>query len=146
MTGVVTTEFTNSRTREALAGSIIASSPAMPITVADVRWNTYYPLNGEFRPAALGPWLKRYCIGYAYYQGLGNPFKDMADVAEMERKYKEYAVSQPDFASLISSILDGAGTFCLLCYCKPPKPCHRYWLKELIESRIGPGARPPGLF
>jgi len=136
MVGNIITEFTNSRTRDMLVDAIKASSPAMPVTIVDVRWNTYYPLTGEYRPATFGSWLQEQGFNYVYYQRLGNPFKDMADVTEMERKYKEYAQSQIDFGLLVDGIIQGDGTFCLLCYCKPPKPCHRYWLQHLLLDSI----------
>lgn len=146
MTSIVITEFTNSRSRDALWRAITASPKASPITVVDIRWNTYYPVSGEFRPAVLGPWLSEKGINYVYYQKLGNPFKDLADVSLMELKYKEYAASRSEFDELVSTIGNGDGTCCLLCYCKPPRPCHRYWLRDLISSRV-PGSRgEPSLF
>ena len=146
MTGAVITEFTNSRNRDVLWRAIVASSKASPVTVVDIRWNTYYPVSGEFRPPMLGPWLAENGVNYVYYQKLGNPFKDLQDVVEMERKYKEYAISLPEFDKLVNDVRVGTGTFCLLCYCKPPRPCHRYWLRDLISSRVPGSRREPALF
>jgi hypothetical protein len=146
MTGTIITEFTNSRDRDALWRAIAASSKASPITVVDIRWNTYYPVSGEFRPAVLEPWLAEKGIKYVYYQKLGNPFKDLKDIVEMEKKYKDYAVSLPEFYKILDTIRVGTGTFCLLCYCKPPRPCHRYWLRDLIWIRVPESRREPALF
>jgi len=136
MVATITTEYTNTRTRDAFIKAVAGESIARPIIVIDIRWNTYYPINGTFRPENLRAELQRNGIDYVYYHDLGNPFKGMTDVVEMERRYKERVKTVPTFYKVVDVIRERSGTACLMCYCAPPRPCHRFWLREVIEQSI----------
>jgi hypothetical protein len=134
MTLEIVTEYTNTRTIGSLIDAI--RSHGKNIVVADARWNTYYPVDGRFRPANLVMALAREGIEYSYYHDLGNPFHKISDVVEMERQYKERVVTTREFTSVVNRVMNERGIICLLCYCAPPSPCHRFWLRDMILHEI----------
>ena len=111
--------------------------------VVDIRWWSVYP--DYFAPLKLRILLTKNKIEYLRFQALGNPSvlrKQALGNPELAKElYLKYINSNPkakeQFLELFKKIRFRKN-YCLICYCEPPKPCHRFWLKqELVnEKRI----------
>lgn len=118
------------------------------IMVVDIRHNTFYKTKQGFGPANLKEHLRRIDIDYTYIKSLGNPFhKTIKDMKECKKAYQTYldkeafqtngAVINPHKAfTNLYKLLRKRVLIVLICYCEPPKPCHRNWLREkLIQKK-----------
>lgn len=132
----IVTEYTNTRNVVQLVDAV--RSHGANITVVDVRWSTYYPVDGRFRPETLGPAFQRAGFNYTYRHELGNPFKNMKDMNEMRRMYVKQTTATKSFLDVVSMVSDGNTIVCLICYCKTTDPgkCHRFWLREAIIAAL----------
>jgi hypothetical protein len=115
--------------------------------IIDIRYNTFFKTNQGFNPKSLKQVTKIHKIKYLYIQDLGNPsHKNRDNLEEAKTSYSnylnnitgvyEYLHPKDKLEKLYFLIknLIPKYTFCLICYCEPPKECHRFWLKEkLIE-------------
>ena len=129
----IITEHTNKRTRKELID--VVTSQGVTVLV-DVRLTTRFPLDGRFKPAILKKDLNDAGIKYVRMKGLGNEFKDVKPVSESKRKYLENVVMKGEFNDLIDIVSNKSNVACLICYCEPPKPCHRNWLRDELLSRL----------
>lgn len=129
MQGNIVTEHTNGRTLANLVDALVAGKVDV---LVDIRLSTKFPMDGRFFPEKLQAEVESKDIEYERMQALGNPYKEMEDVALMESNYRKYATTTKEFSRLFARTRVEKKTFCLLCYCKPPKPCHRYWLRDIL--------------
>lgn len=108
--------------------------------VVDIRWWSVYPV--YFAPLNLRILLTKNNIKYIRFQALGNPSvlrKQARKNFELAKElYHRYINSEPkakeQFLELFKKI-HFRKNYCLICYCEPPKPCHRFWLKEAIINK-----------
>ena len=127
------TEHTNKRTRQDLIDAMKKRGASM---VVDVRLTTKYPLDGRFYPEVLRADLEKNGIAYLRLQGLGNKFKDVRPMEESKRRYLEDIVTTNDYKRLIDLVASSDFIIALICYCEPPRPCHRKWLQERVMNHF----------
>ena len=125
----IVTEHTNKRTRKELID--VMKDRGVDL-VADIRLTTKFPLDGRFRPDVLKVDLEKAGIKYMRMKDLGNEFKDVRPMEESKRLYLGDAIKQKNYNELINILSSGTVKACLICYCEPPKPCHRKWLQEQL--------------
>ncbi len=138
----IVTEYTNGRTLQAFIDAVKThGGPGKKVLVVDVRFGTRYPLDGRFYPGKLEVALRDENIGYRYVKELGNKYKNARTIEESKMLYLEYVVTTKSFADLVVMIRDAGDddVFCLACYCQPPRPCHRFWLRDAIIRALVPG-------
>jgi uncharacterized protein (DUF488 family) len=83
-------------------------------------------------------------VGYLHLQGLGTPKdgREAARAGKMDKLFKIYhahlktAVAKQELDELTKLAKSGQ-RLCLLCFERDPKQCHRQWIAEVVEERIG---------
>lgn len=123
------TEYTNKRTRQELIDVMKRQNVSI---VVDVRLTTKYPMDGRFYPEALNDDLEMNDIKYLRLERLGNKFKDVRPMEESKKKYLESIAEEEDYSTLIDLVASTDFIIALICYCEPPKGCHRMWLREQV--------------
>jgi len=109
--------------------------------VVDVRRNSFYKSKQGFSPKVLRKALKRMGVEYLYLKSLGNP-KTGTTLPENEAKafYQQFIREerQDQLKALFYKIAHARDSkqksFCFICYCEYPKPCHTYWLIETLVN------------
>jgi len=107
--------------------------------VVDIRWWSVFPI--YFAPKNLEELLAAHNIEYIRYHKLGNPTNLRREAGEnyklAKKLYLDYIIKEfearQDFIELFKK-LRLKKTYCLICYCPPPSPCHRFWLKEALVN------------
>jgi uncharacterized protein (DUF488 family) len=99
-----------------------------------------------FSKTQLAAGLDERGIAYLHLRGLGTP-KDGREAARggkfdaLQRIYAAHLKTPQAKEELdeLASLVAKAGPVCILCYERDHAHCHRQWIAEIIEDRVGAG-------